>query len=348
MSIRVMNRVWGKSRQAGGPLLVLLAIADNADDDGRAHPKMEKLAVKARLSVRQTQRAIKKLEREGELKVEIGVGPYGANAFQVLTPVAKGGDILSPRQDDGEGDILSPGGVTFLAAEATTDVTPGGDISGDPPTPPYKVDPSEETSLDPSTKNSDAIASGAEAPFDSPKLPGLAVPKTAKDPEDFRIWNLGVKALRGTFSRDEQARSFLGLQVKQYGKSMVAEAVVEMLAQEPVNPKEYLVKTLEGLSSRARGPQAPIRTPTAAEVEQNTAEAERALKHQRRFALACQGLELAMKTEGLNFHDAIARLVEWGIENEPVSEDFVWNVTRHREFANQPDISLAEFFPEAA
>ena len=38
MSVRVSSRVWESSAQSGGGLLMLLAIADFADDDGVAFP----------------------------------------------------------------------------------------------------------------------------------------------------------------------------------------------------------------------------------------------------------------------------------------------------------------------
>lgn len=38
MSIRVMSSVWANSKQSGNDLLVLLALADFADDRGVAFP----------------------------------------------------------------------------------------------------------------------------------------------------------------------------------------------------------------------------------------------------------------------------------------------------------------------
>ena len=69
MSIRVMTQVWEHSSQEHGNLLVLLAIADFADDAGRAFPSVETLAKKARLSERQVQRAIKELRVAKEIEV---------------------------------------------------------------------------------------------------------------------------------------------------------------------------------------------------------------------------------------------------------------------------------------
>lgn len=68
MSIKVMSRVWAHSQQKGGELLVMLALADFANDAGECWPSIPVLAQKARLSVRQTQRVLSALEVAGELR----------------------------------------------------------------------------------------------------------------------------------------------------------------------------------------------------------------------------------------------------------------------------------------
>lgn len=66
MSIRVMTAVWDSGAFEGGTLLVLLALADWAQDDGsRVYPKIEQLAKKARLSDRQTTTCLKNLRAAG-------------------------------------------------------------------------------------------------------------------------------------------------------------------------------------------------------------------------------------------------------------------------------------------
>ena len=80
MSIRVMSRVWDESEQKGSALLLLLAIADYAHDDGGgAYPGVDTLAKKTRLSVRQTQRVIQQLADSGELEIQRSAGPRGVN-----------------------------------------------------------------------------------------------------------------------------------------------------------------------------------------------------------------------------------------------------------------------------
>lgn len=65
MSIRVMTAVWDKgTRYAEGSLLVLLAMADWANDDGRCFPSMPELAAKSRLTERQVYAVLKLLKAD--------------------------------------------------------------------------------------------------------------------------------------------------------------------------------------------------------------------------------------------------------------------------------------------
>jgi len=49
MSVRSIGRVWDHSAASGSFLLMLLAIADFADDDGNAYPSVPTLARKCRM-----------------------------------------------------------------------------------------------------------------------------------------------------------------------------------------------------------------------------------------------------------------------------------------------------------
>ncbi len=69
MSIQCMNRVWKYSKQKGSGLLLLLAIADVARDNGVAWPGIRGLARKTRVSKRTVIRLIQKAEQAGELQV---------------------------------------------------------------------------------------------------------------------------------------------------------------------------------------------------------------------------------------------------------------------------------------
>lgn len=113
MSIAVMAAVWAEAPVAGSELLMVLAIADNANDEGIAHPSYRYLAKKTRLSERQSVRVVKKLVEAGVIELVTQGGMEGkrklANVYRV--PTSWRGDILSPPD---AGDTPTP----------DTDVTP--------------------------------------------------------------------------------------------------------------------------------------------------------------------------------------------------------------------------------
>lgn len=69
MSVECMTRVWKSSKHKGSQLLLLLAIADHAGDEGFAWPGIPSLAKKTRMSERHTMRMLDELEHSGELLI---------------------------------------------------------------------------------------------------------------------------------------------------------------------------------------------------------------------------------------------------------------------------------------
>lgn len=61
MSISIMTRVWAESQHKGSELLLLLAIADNANNQGVAYPSRRTLAKKTRMSDRHVKRLVQVL-----------------------------------------------------------------------------------------------------------------------------------------------------------------------------------------------------------------------------------------------------------------------------------------------
>ena len=84
MSIAVMDRVWRHSKARQGDLLVMLAIADFANDDGEAWPSVGTLAKKSRLSEREIQYALRRMEQSGELGTLPNKGPRGCNLYKIV------------------------------------------------------------------------------------------------------------------------------------------------------------------------------------------------------------------------------------------------------------------------
>ena len=93
MSVAMLSRVWRQSKTRGGPLLVLLAIADFANDAGQAWPSVKTLAAKSRLSERETRYILRRLERSGEVKILHNKGPHGCHLFQLNVADQKGAEI---------------------------------------------------------------------------------------------------------------------------------------------------------------------------------------------------------------------------------------------------------------
>lgn len=69
MSIKIMTRVWESSQASGSDLLLLLALADNADDTGYCWPGIEYLARKIRMTTQSVISITRRLEETGELVV---------------------------------------------------------------------------------------------------------------------------------------------------------------------------------------------------------------------------------------------------------------------------------------
>ena len=84
MSVRTMARVWESSMHSGAELLMLLAIADFADDDGNAYPAVQTLAKKCRITSRNVNRALAKLKKSGELEIRVNEGPKGTNRYRIV------------------------------------------------------------------------------------------------------------------------------------------------------------------------------------------------------------------------------------------------------------------------
>jgi hypothetical protein len=78
-----MSQVWANSKHKGSTLVLLLAIADFADDEGYAYPAVQTLSHKCRMSERNTRYTLRALVDSGELLIKRGAGQRGANLYRV-------------------------------------------------------------------------------------------------------------------------------------------------------------------------------------------------------------------------------------------------------------------------
>lgn len=144
MSIKLLDRGWRFSKAKGGDLLVLLGIADFANDEGVAYPSIATLARKARLTPRNTQRAIRRLVAKGELLIEEGKGPQRTHLYRLVLPEGNQSSRcpnvrVTKRQDD----ICDGGRVTFQPYNPSEETVIKRKIQGDDKTSP--LDPDTKT-----------------------------------------------------------------------------------------------------------------------------------------------------------------------------------------------------------
>lgn len=87
MSIKLISAVWENAPVDGQRLLVLLALADYANDDGYCWPSVPNLAAKARASDRWVQLTLRDLESNGILElVSNGGGRHKPNLYRLNLP----------------------------------------------------------------------------------------------------------------------------------------------------------------------------------------------------------------------------------------------------------------------
>ncbi|MGR9311377.1 hypothetical protein ACU8MX_18345 [Rhizobium leguminosarum] len=109
MSILVMSIVWSRAPVEGGDLLILLALSDNADENGVAFPAVPYLASKARMTERNVQLCLRRLQRDGFIQIVPRAGPSGANRYRVnLSLLRELPDIYVPVKGDADGEKFSP------------------------------------------------------------------------------------------------------------------------------------------------------------------------------------------------------------------------------------------------
>jgi hypothetical protein len=142
MSVRVMAAVWESSPHRGGTLLVQLAIADHANDEGVAWPSVDSLGRKARMSSRNVQLALARLQESGALAIEHGQGGHGCNLYRLWT--TRTPENTSPPKTF-QGEKSNRGGEVFDRGGEKNDVQ-----GVNPASPEPSVKSSKESSLEPS------------------------------------------------------------------------------------------------------------------------------------------------------------------------------------------------------
>jgi len=142
MSIKVMSAVWEGSPYDGGKLLLHLALADRADDEGVCWPSIPTLAKKIRVSDRHVQRMMREMEDDGQLVTVLGGHEYTNSNVKTNYFVITIGKTTNEISDtlwryakkdmEIRGDIqTTPGGDIQTTSRWSTD-HPSGDIQTTP------------------------------------------------------------------------------------------------------------------------------------------------------------------------------------------------------------------------
>lgn len=99
MSVRMMQHVWENGPDDKAELVVLLALADFANDDGECWPAMDTIGQKARMSERNARRVLRKLEADGYVETVEGRGRNRGNKYVIKS------DKMSADKPDNMSDI---------------------------------------------------------------------------------------------------------------------------------------------------------------------------------------------------------------------------------------------------
>lgn len=240
MSIKWSGMVWHNSQQTGSGLLVLLAIADHANDDGICWPSVARLARMARVSERQCQRLISQLVNAGELAVERGGhGPKSTTVYRMLPVLAenKGDTAMSPLTEN-KGDIQGIKGDIQRAK---------GDIAVSP-------EPSIEPSIEPVAEER------ASEPTPEPTPEPTAPAATAKSQPTRDAWIIEYENVWGMMV----ASPYIAEQITDWQSRVTFPAWQHALRESTrANARNwrYLSRVLERLERD--GYQEPQATPTA-------------------------------------------------------------------------------------
>lgn len=135
MSIKAINWAWDQPL-APAPKLILMALADDADDDGFCWPSLARISSKCRVSTRTIQRAIREFTVCKLLIMNNRFSTNGrqtSNGYRLQLGNRAYSDKLSPSPANAQADCANLSGTGV-----TPDVRPEGDNIVSPQEPPYE------------------------------------------------------------------------------------------------------------------------------------------------------------------------------------------------------------------
>lgn len=185
MSVRVLSWVLDHSEAPGNDRLVLIAIADEADDDGaNAYPSIDRIARRARVNKRTTMRALERLEATGELVVlrpEVtGRGHHNRYAVVMGRPIDEVAALVGGSR---KGDTLAS---PKKGAEGRASARIGAPKGAPDPQTPRHTDPAEQNP--PRAASLELVVDEVPA-VDMFEAFWLAYPRKVAKPEARKAWS---------------------------------------------------------------------------------------------------------------------------------------------------------------
>ena len=124
MSIAAYEAVWERSKSKGSQRLVMLSLAEHADETGSCWPSIKRISERTNVSKRQVIRALSELVGMGEISHIPGDGRGNYSKYEILIMSVKD-DTMSPIEEAIKGDICDIKGDTM--SERVTNATTKGD-----------------------------------------------------------------------------------------------------------------------------------------------------------------------------------------------------------------------------
>lgn len=249
MSIKAYKHVW-QLNITGADKLVMLAIADHADNNGDCWIGYERLAKLTGISDRHVKRVVKSLHKNGIILCNVNGGRGNSNAYHI--PLNS--DTVSPFNEEKKGDI-SPKTVTSDAKTVTSDALNSDTVSPEP------YEPIEPTNVvgekTPSQKN------GASKPKPKTELSNVFIDETGiampKRKTDVKFWWSSIGELYEICGKDIEV-----------GKKLVAYTVKKMRDDElTISNPNSILNTARAVMAQRAAQKFKTTQPTTAKVTQN-------------------------------------------------------------------------------
>lgn len=105
MSLKATNYVLGRSFGNQTRKLLMIVLADYANDSDESYPGIDRLAVRAECSRRSVQEHLRILEKGGEIQIFQNAGPKGTNLYRIVFRKTMGAEMPFSGVQDLQGGV---------------------------------------------------------------------------------------------------------------------------------------------------------------------------------------------------------------------------------------------------